>query len=206
MQKLQYFDPISVDFPREIIYKRLGFKPGMDIVSSQIEEFDGYIQEGLLKMELKGAYLRLPVKKNSNSVVEFENGLRIKSELLSSLLNNYREALFMAATTGESIIDEIKIAQDENMTKAVVLDALASESVELSLRWIQRFLDRELLRDRRRLILRRISCGYGDFKIEYQNEIYRLMKLGRLKIEINDYFQLIPEKSVTAVTAIEDIG
>ncbi|MDP8253861.1 MAG: hypothetical protein P9X27_05645 [Candidatus Kaelpia aquatica] len=206
MQKLQYFDPISIDTPREIVYRRLGSKPEMNIASHQIEEFDGYIQEGRSKMELKGAYLRLPVKRNSSSVVEFENGLSVKSKLLSSLIGNYREALFMAATAGESIMDEIKIAQDDNMTKAVVLDALASESVELSLEWIQRFLNRELLREKKRLIMRRISCGYSDFKIEHQNEIYRLMKLKRLKIKINDYFQLIPEKSVTAVTAIEDIG
>ncbi len=205
MQKLQYFDPISIDSPRDFVYKRLGSRPNMNVASNQIEEFDGYIQEGLSKLELKGAYLRLSVKKTINSVVEFENGLSIKSDLLSSLLGNYREALFMAATAGEGIMDEIKIAQDENMTKAVVLDALASESVELSLEWIQRFLNRELLRDKRRLVLRRISCGYGDFKIEYQNEIYRLMNLMRLNIKMNDYFQLIPEKSVTAVTAIEDI-
>ncbi len=205
MQKLQYFDPISVDTPKEIVYRRLGSRSSMNIPSSQSKEFDGYIQEGLSKIELKGAYLRLSVKKNNNSVVEFEDNLSIKSELLSSLLGGYREALFIAATAGETIMNEIKVAQDNNMTKAVVLDALASESVELSLEWIIKFLNRELSRDKRRLIMRRISCGYGDFKIEYQNEIYRLMKLDRLKIEMNDYFQLIPEKSVTAVTAIEDI-
>ncbi len=205
MQKLQYFDPINIDISKEIVYRRLGSKPSVNISSNQSEEFDSYIKEGLSKIELKGAYLKIDVKKNNNAVVEFEDNLSIKSDLLSSLLGNYREAVFIAATAGSTIIESINSAQTDNMTKAVVLDALASESVELSLEWIIKFLNRELLRDKRRLIMRRISCGYGDFKIEYQNEIYRLMKLDRLKIEINDYFQLIPEKSVTAVTAIEDI-
>jgi hypothetical protein len=205
MQNLKYFDPIRVQIPKEIVYRRLGSKPYMDIPSKQSEEFDSYIQEGLSKLELKGASLSIGIKSNRDSVVEFEDNLSIKSELLSSLLRGYQEALFIAATAGEAIMAEIDSAQNSNMTKAVVLDALASESVELSLGWIIDILNKEILRYKKRIIPRRISCGYGDFKIEYQNEIYRLMKLGRLKIELTDYFQLVPEKSVTAVTAIENI-
>jgi hypothetical protein len=205
MQNLKYFDPIRVQIPKEIVYRRLGSKPSMDIPSKQSEEFDGYIQEGLSKLELKGASLSIGIKSNRDSVVKLEDNLSIKSELLSSLLKGYQEALFIAATAGEAIMAEIDSAQNSNMTKAVVLDALASESVELSLGWIIDILNKEILRYKKRIIPRRISCGYGDFKIEYQNEIYRLMKLGRLKIELNDYFQLVPEKSVTAVTAIENI-
>ncbi|MDD5613871.1 MAG: hypothetical protein PHQ54_02225 [Candidatus Omnitrophica bacterium] len=201
-----FFDSIAVNVSEKDLYERLGYKVNTEISDKQKKIFSKYIKYGFELAQIKGAGLRLKINKKSKKTVEFENGLVVKSGLLASFLFKCNEALFIASVMAGPIIEKIKQMQGEDLTGAVLLDAFASEAVDNALNWIQNYFSKDLIREKKFLIPGRISCGYGDFSLKIQDDIYRAMNLKKIGISINKYRQLNPEKAVTAVSGIADIS
>jgi hypothetical protein len=100
-------------------------------------------------------------------------------------------------------MEEISLAtQGENLTRAVILDAVASEMTDSGLDWIMDYMNQVLMRKARRLTKARFSAGYGDFSLENQKVIHELLRLDKIGVFITDSCILMPEKSVTAVAGI----
>jgi cobalamin-dependent methionine synthase I len=100
-------------------------------------------------------------------------------------------------------MEEISLAtQGKNLTRAVILDAVASEMTDSGLDWIMDYMNQELMRKARRLTKARFSAGYGDFSLENQKAIHTLLRLDKIGVFITDRCILMPEKSVTAVAGI----
>jgi cobalamin-dependent methionine synthase I len=119
------------------------------------------------------------------------------------MLSGCEQILLMGATAGQTIMEEISLAtQGENLTRAVILDAVASEMTDSGLDWIMDYMNQELMRKARRLTKARFSAGYGDFSLENQKAIHALLRLDKIGVFITDRFILMPEKSVTAVAGI----
>ena len=93
----------------------------------------------------------------------------------------------------------------DNLTRAVVLDATASEMVDAALDWMESLFGRELRRESRQLTKSRFSCGYGDLALENQRLFYDLLEMKQLGVELTETLILVPEKTVTAVAGIEPI-
>lgn len=109
----------------------------------------------------------------------------------------------MAATSGSAIMQVI--ASDiagANITRGVVLDATASEVVDAALSWITAYFNQVLLRQGRVVTRKRFSAGYGDLALATQRELYRLLQLERIGVELTESCILIPEKSVSAIAGI----
>lgn len=204
MTPVVIFESISIFLPRKEIYKRLGFIKGVtEISSSQKEEIEGFIQDALSLIHVKGAGLRMPVQEIKGARIILAGDVTFESNQLAALLRNCREIVLMGATAGNDIMKAIEEdAAGRNVTRGIVFDATASETVDASLDWIMGYFNRTLLRDNRQLLKKRYSAGYGDLLLETQNTIYRLLQLDRIGIRITDSCMLIPEKSVTAITGI----
>jgi len=205
--ELIFFNSINIKAPEERIYHRLGYRDAVVQISPhQEKEIESYIDDALLALDLKGAGKIVAIQDKSEGKVVLQDGIVFESNLFASLVADCTEVLFMAATSGSRIIENIQSFQNDNLTKASIYDATASELVDASLEWIQQYFYQQLRRENRFLIQRRISCGYGDFSISYQKTIYDVLELKRLGIEITEYFLLLPEKSVTAVSGIMEAG
>jgi len=204
MTPVIFFESISIPLPRKEIYRRLGFIKGVtEISSSQKEEIERFIQDALSLIHLKGAGLRMPVQEIKGARIILAEDVTFESNQLAALLRNCREIVLMGATAGNDIMKAIEEdAAGRNVTRGIVFDATASETVDASLDWIMGYFNRTLLRENRQLLKKRYSAGYGDLLLETQNTIYRLLQLDRIGIRITDSCMLIPEKSVTAVTGI----
>ena len=201
MQEPIIFNQINVDLPLGNIYKRLGYKNGTTILSpSRQKETEKIINDALPFIELKGCLLVETVKKEVGTI--HIGNFSITSRLLSSLLSDSNEIFLCAATAGEKIIKEIKNCTKSDLTRAVILDAVASEMTDAGFEWIINYYNRQLIRMGERLTDKRISCGYADFSIENQKKIYDLLKLNKIGIDITQQSMLIPEKSATAVLGI----
>jgi cobalamin-dependent methionine synthase I len=112
----------------------------------------------------------------------------------------------MGATAGADIIEAIRAdTAEDNLSRAVVFDAAASETVDAALDWIEDFITRRLRREGCQLTKSRFSCGYGDLALPNQRLFYDLLDLKRFGVELTDQYILEPEKSVTAVAGIEPI-
>ena len=204
MTPVIFFESISIPLPRKEIYRRLGFMKGVtEISSSQKEEIERFIQDALSLIHVKGAGLRMLVQEIKGARIILAEDVTFESNQLAALLRNCREIVLMGATAGNDIMKAIEEdAAGRNVTRGIVFDATASETVDASLDWIMGYFNRTLLRENRQLLKKRYSAGYGDLLLETQKTIHRLLQLDRIGIRITDSCMLIPEKSVTAITGI----
>lgn len=206
MNNPHFFDSINVQLPKKEIYSRLGYQRGKTkILPQQEKEVEGYIEKALSLIKLKGSATRMPVVKKDYARVVFSGSVDFRSQILSTLLENSTEALFVGATAGSDIVKLIRENKDDNLTEKIVFDAVASETTDAALGWIEEYFTSQLKRENKKLTKRRISCGYGDFLLQYQKEIFKELNLKKLGVSINENFILTPEKSVTGVYGILDI-
>jgi len=188
----------------DAIYRRLGYKRGITKVDEhKREEIERYMEYALSLISLKGAGLRIPLERVNPALIVLGTGADIRSEKLARFLNGCKEALFVGSTAGSEVMDAIRRdSEGGDMTRGVVIDAVASEMTDAALDWIMGFFNRMLARENARLTRGRFSAGYGDFLLENQKMMYDMLGLDRIGVTINENFILIPEKSVTAVVGI----
>jgi hypothetical protein len=198
------FDHIVLPAPRDRIFKQLGYRRNITRLGDfRKKEMERYIDEALLLIHLRGVGRRVSVRGIRDSKITLEEGTIFSSRHLATFLGSCMEILLMGATAGSEIVNVIgEDTAGGNVTRGVVLDATASEMVDGALDWIMAFYNRELRREGRSLPLARFSAGYGDFLLENQGSIYRLLEFNRIGVDITEHCLLVPEKSVTAITGI----
>jgi hypothetical protein len=205
MDRLITFERITIEPPLGAIYRRLGYRKGLtQIKPVEARALGESIERARSLITLKGAARRLPILSKDSRLVRLPDSLCLESTHLAALLANSQEILLLGATAGSTVIEAIR--QDtaaDNLTRAVVLDAAASEMVDAALDWMETFFTRNLRREGRRLTKSRFSCGYGDLALENQRIFYDLLDLRQFGVELTEQYILMPEKSVTAVAGIE---
>ncbi len=205
-----FFDHIRIETPREQIYRRLGYRKGRTRTSAAQEaEVEAYVAEAETLIALKGAAVRLPILRlNETRVVlaRDQGEVAWQSGRLAKFLDGCDEVLLMGATAGGAIMEAIrKDVGGGRVTRGVVLDAAASETVDASLDWIMGYFRQALRRENRILTEKRFSAGYGDFLLENQRSFVELLELERIGVRLTADCILTPEKSVTAVAGIRGI-
>jgi hypothetical protein len=208
MHPTVFFDTIIIETPRERIYRRLGYRQGITRMSAgQEAEVEKYISEALSLIRLRGAGRRLPVRGKNDSQVVLASSVGDKvfqSRHLARFFSECCEALLMGATAGSEVMAAIAEDAGRNrLTRGVVFDAAASELVDASMDWITSYFARELRRENKAFTENRFSAGYGDFLLENQQTIFRLLELERIGVQITESFVLMPEKSVTAFAGVK---
>jgi hypothetical protein len=207
MKSLHFFMSIHIPVPRKDIYRRLGYRRGITQVNDDLKrKIEDAIEYAVTRIQLKGAGMRIPIQEMGQSKIILSKSIVFESKDLAKMLRDCEEILLMGATAGNDIIDAIREDTDANdLTRGVVLDAVASEMVDASLDWIINYFNHELRRENKQIIKRRFSAGYGDFMLENQNSIYNILDLGHIGIRINESCIFMPEKSVTAVGGIQSV-
>jgi hypothetical protein len=202
-----FFDRIMIEAPRERIYRRLGYRPGItSLPAGQEAEVERYIADALSVINLRGAGRRFTVRgqQDAQVLLDGQAGEEVfHSRRLAAFLQECGEVVLMGATAGGEVMAAIaEDATGNRLTRGVVIDAVASEMVDASLDWIMLYFGRELRRENKELKPNRYSAGYGDFLLENQAVMFRLLDLSRLGVHITASFLLIPEKSVTAIAGV----
>ncbi len=190
--------------PMDAVYRRLGFRKGRtDIGHWQRKEIEEAMDEAAFLVELKGSALVVPIDRIEGVRIYLGSGDILESRNIARLLEKSGEALFMGATAGSGIMEEIgRDSRNGNLTRAVMLDAVASEMTDKALDWIMEYMGQELRRKGKELSLRRFSAGYGDFALENQWTMHSLLHLQDKGVSITETCILVPEKSVTALAGI----
>jgi len=135
--------------------------------------------------------------------IVLSNDVVFESRQLTAFLEHCREVVLMGSTAGNDIMKAIEgDTASRHLTRSVVFDATASETVDASLDWIMGYFNQELRRENKVLMQRRYSAGYGDFSLENQKTIHRLLELDRIGVKITTSCILVPEKSVTAIAGV----
>jgi hypothetical protein len=204
---IHFFKTITVKLPWQRIYRRLGYQKGTtQLTDERKEQIDGYIDEVLSLIHLQGAIRRAALKNWRPMQVELADGTIFESRRLAAFLGNCGEVLLMAATAGNRIVEEIREdTKGRDFVRGIILDAAASELTDAALDWIMAHTEQSLRRENKTLPQKRFSAGYGDFDLKNQQAMHRLLQLEKIGVAMTERFMLVPEKSVTAVTRIEEI-
>lgn len=108
----------------------------------------------------------------------------------------------MAATLGSKVDRKILYYEKVNMTKAVILDACATTSIEEYCDFIENEIKKEVVEDELNINWR-YSPGYGDLDISIQRNLLKSLDAERtMGLTVSSHNILIPRKSVTAIIGI----
>lgn len=199
------FDSIAVQVPKDKIYSRLGYSKGKTVLNQAREaDTDLTITKGLEYINLKGVAVIFPIKINNLTDIRISKNIVFKSKSLVKALEGCQEILLMGATAGGKIAQAItEGSKNEDMVASVIFDATASEMVDSALSWIINYFNRKLLRENKYFAPMRFSAGYGDFILENQKQIYKLLNMEKIGTTLTKEYILLPEKSVTAIIGIK---
>ena len=131
-------------------------------------------------------------------------GALIRSKNLARTLKGCTSVYLMAATLGLAVDRLITRASAVRMSDAVLYQAAAAAMIEAYCDEVNDTLREEA--ERVGLYCRpRFSPGYGDFRIEHQRDISRLLDTPRkIGLTVTESCLLVPIKSVTAVIGLSN--
>lgn len=148
------------------------------------------VENELLKV-CRPAYTFTEIPKDSQTL----GGNDIKKVVAES-----EKVLLIAATLGIYVEKLLRKTQITDMAKAVVVDSMASVAIE-------QFMDKieDELKERYKglYFTNRFSPGYGDYPLEKQREVVKILNTEKkLGLSLTDSLLLNPTKSVTAVIGL----
>ena len=130
-------------------------------------------------------------------------GMDVVSRNLSRNLRGCSEVCLMAATLGLGPDRLVQRAEAlGKMSRAVILQAAAAAMIEAYCDDVNEEIRREAAPEG--LFLRpRFSPGYGDFSLEHQTELFRILEVQKkIGVTLTGSLLMMPSKSVTAVIGL----
>lgn len=126
-------------------------------------------------------------------------GLEVKSKNLAKNLQGCDKVVLFGATLGIRVDQLLSRTSKTDMAKTVVLQACAAALLEEYCDECQEKIKAEV-QEEGRFLRPRFSPGYGDFPIECQKDVVRMLDSAkRIGLTITESFMMAPSKSVTAV-------
>lgn len=124
----------------------------------------------------------------------------LRGNSIKKHLKGCKKAAFFAATISDGIDRQLRIAQVSDITKAFVMDSLASVAVEQVCDKFEQILKEQTQGYYQTF---RFGLGYGDLPIEQQKDFVALLNAPKqIGLSVSSSFMLIPTKSVTAVIGL----
>lgn len=190
----------SIEPPLDLVLSRLGYRKfKTEIDKKQLEMVTSAISESLSLLHPAGNVLTEKIDRIEDSKVVLANGFVIPSAKLAGLFRNCRTVSALACTIGSEIESAVAEANSkEELTRAVLLDAVGSEAVEAFVEYVQGALvqKQQMLGYRPTM---RFSPGYGDLPTSIHPGLLALLEADKLGIACHpESFLLDPQKSVTA--------
>jgi len=203
--KPQPVTSIYLPLPKDAVLSRLGAnRHRTEFSPDYARQLEKQMKDAFALCAPRGVWIELPIIRRSPREIETEAGI-LQSEKLVALLDGCTSLFFLAATVGAAIVEETQRCFDQdNGAKALVYDAVASETADDALGYLHKtLLPTRYLRLGGAVLEQRFSAGYGDLGLENQRQIADALQIeSTLGVRLTGRCQLIPEKSVTAITGL----
>ena len=168
-------------------------------VKTSTKEINDLIKECLAELKnhliYKVCYLETPIVTSETSVDFGFNKTQSKS--LAKNLNNCSSCIIFCATLGIGIDRLIAKYNAVSPTKALIFQAIGAERIEsLCNLFCKEIKEGKCVRPR-------FSPGYGDFSLDFQREIFKVLDCSKkIGVTLNESLLISPTKSVTAIVGI----
>ena len=162
------------------------------------EEIMALAEECMVECEnalsYKVCYMELPVSINDDEI-DF-SAMTVKSKALAKNLSGCHSVIMFAATVGLELDRLIAKYGRISPSKALILQAIGAERIES----LCNTFNSEFKHTRPRF-----SPGYGDFPLDAQRDIFRILDCPRkIGLSLNESLLMSPSKSVTAIIGLSD--
>lgn len=167
-----------------------------DRLSAMLERCTDEIKAAL---SCKACFIKAPVSINAQGVLNLGE-LSVCSDALKRNLRGCKEAIIFAATIGfqtDRIIKKYSLLSPANAVCAQAAGAAAIEA------FCDLICSRFAKAEHPRHLRPRFSPGYGDFPLEVQRDIFKILDCPRkIGVSLNESLLMSPGKSVTAIVGI----
>jgi len=176
---------------------------GKNKPDNQIQEIIDNCEKELLNSITPAYYYSVFNINHEPNKVTLENcDLALIGEDISNHLKDCEKAILFCATLSHGPDKLIRTHQVRDMTKSIIMDALASAAIEQVCDLIQ-----EEIKERFPSLYQtwRFSPGYGDLPLDIQKEFINVLSANkRAGISSTNTNMLIPSKSVTAIIGLSE--
>jgi len=168
-----------------------------NLIDELIDEIKEYIQP-------KYTYKVFQIEKDENEIKLVNSNYTLEGKDIYKHLIQSNQCAILATTLGSMVENKIKYYEKADLTKALILDSCATCAVESYTDDIQEKIKIKAI-EQELGITYRYSPGYGDFPINTQHIIIRLLEADkRIGLTVTDSSVLLPRKSITAVIGFQD--
>ena len=190
-----------IAFDRGEALRYLGYKAGQQPDEAVEERLLRCVSEMQNAVQPKSVFSAFPLAQPAEGTLELA-GVTVCSKNLSRNLKGCGSIYLMAATLGIGVDRLIARASAVRMSDAVLYQAIAAAMIETYCDTVNDALRQEAARAG--LYCRpRFSPGYGDFRLEHQRDLCRLLDTPRkIGLTVTESCLLAPVKSVTAVIGL----
>jgi len=192
-----------IDIPYNKLLARLGYshnKTKLDIKTISLIKENLSLAQKLIRPKSAIAVESITLY---GSLILFENGYKIKSNNIATLLKNCFKAYGIVVTIGTALEKK----RDDCLKKreifnALVLDAAGSvaaeETITLAAMQIKAYEE-----ENNNILTRRYSPGYGDWQLEANKQFLNWIGTTRIGVTLNKFYHMKPEKSVSALIGVK---
>lgn len=121
------------------------------------------------------------------------------SKKLAGALSGCYEAVLFLVTIGGAVEDEAaELFSRGEFTRGLVMDAIGSAFVEGLAESAQNYF-KEKGKKEGFEVTRRYSPGYGDFDLQYQKLIFKLLEPSEIGVYLTEGNMMVPKKSISAI-------
>lgn len=198
------FDPLRLPLPKDAVLARLGRNRHKAALSvEQTRSLEVTMRQAFECCQLRGAYALLPVQIFDGNRVQVGDWPVFASDDVAKRLAHCREVLVMAAFAGSEVSKQAAtyMAGGDGF-KALVFDAVGSESADAAMDFVEQQAARELRRNSKSILGHRFSPGYQDFPLACQADFCRFFDLKNWGIRLTADCIFVPEKTVTALAGV----
>ncbi len=187
---------------RKEALRYMGYK-GQDMDGGLEKLLDACIDE-VMNISRQGfTYEVFDIDRRGETICLKGSILTLEGKAIEAHLAKSEKCAVMAVTLGLEVDKRITLYSRTDLTRSIVLDACATAAVEALCDDVQERIRAEAV-DLQLELTSRYSPGYGDFSVEVQREIVRVLKTyEKIGLSANENSILLPRKSVTAVIGMQ---
>lgn len=195
---------LPVAMPLAAINRRLGRSKDAQAVSAvQEAQLARWMSEAFAHCRPEGVFGCLAIVDNDGHKVTLSDASVIVSDGVARLLAKCQYAWLATATIGPALVALVNQAMAVgDGAKAVVADAVGSETVEAAMDVLQSYAVTALRRRGWQLSSKRFSVGYGGWDLSAQALFFAWLPLADMGLQLTSSAIIEPEKTITAIAGI----
>lgn len=174
---------------------------GQNAADEKIQMLMNECEEELLKVATpRFVYRVFDIEHREKGVAVLGTKLTLPGKSIKEHLEGCDKAVLMGVTVSMEVDRLIRIMQIKDMTKAVIIDSLASVSVEQVCDKVEELLKKEFIEYKQTW---RFGVGYGDLPLDIQSEFLDVINAPKvIGLCVSKGNMLTPTKSVTAIIGL----